>query len=353
MTTPSKDRRTAPALALLVSTSLLFTAAASQEPTLRPESEEAWALELAVPAPVDGGQLEGWDELSCAGCHETIAEEWSRTMHAMAWTDEIYHAALKDKRRPESCHGCHIPVPLHSMPAARFGRKPPARGADGERRELGITCRTCHEGPEREILGPFGAETDAHRSVQSEHFTTAIGTNALCIACHGTTIGPVIGLGRDFRQARLEERGMSCVGCHMQPVERPIATDDDDRPTATRKGRSHLLQTPRDPAFLAQAFAFGFRTDGDATLVTIANRAGHRVPGLIDRKLVFRFQVVDDAGNVLAQAEHRIDSTAYLPIEGSVDVRIDAKGDAVRVVGNHHMPGRDEPIVFLDRTIEP
>ena len=337
------------AASISIAAGLLATAAAA---TVQDDSPgEAWELELFPPRPVNPVEpIEALFSLSCWGCHETIADEWALTQHAHAWVDEVYREALKDKRRPESCHGCHIPKPLHEMPAERFGRKPPPRTEEEGKLVHGVTCRTCHGGPDGTILGPWGAPTDAHASAQSEHFV-GTGSNAVCIACHRTTIGPVIGIGKDFDLGRLEERGMSCVGCHMHAVERPAATDDDDNPTAVRPGRSHLLQTPRDPAFLAQAFALSARNVAGKTTLTVANRAGHRVPGFVDRRIVLTARALDGGGAVLSEVEHTIDDTAYLPLEQSIDLRFDAEGTRVRVTGLHHMPGLDEPVPFLDVTL--
>src|SRR5262245_14606896 len=76
---------------------------------------EPWSLALAAPAPHPSLALDphpALERVDCARCHAAIAKEWSVTQHAHAWIDPVYQTALKDKRRPESCHGCHIPTPL-------------------------------------------------------------------------------------------------------------------------------------------------------------------------------------------------------------------------------------------------
>ena len=335
MTRPQAPRPLAPFLgagALLLLGALILPGRATSQGAPE-DAPEGWEIELSTPVPADDGRapLEDVMSVSCWGCHQTIAEEWATTLHAQAWDDPFYQEALQGKRRPQSCYGCHVPQPLHLMPPERFGRKPRPRLEEDERFHLGISCRSCHEGPEGTILGPWGAETDSHASVQSESFSTATGSNKLCIACHQTTVGPVIGIAKDFVLADLEARGMSCVGCHMAPVERPMATDDDDNPTQVRTGRSHLLQTPRDPGFLAKSFGLTARDDGGETVLTIANRAGHRVPGLVERTITFEVVGIDGSGNEVARTTQTVDSTAYLPLEGSVEVRLGAAAAAVRV----------------------
>ncbi len=310
---------------------------------------------LRTPAPVDDGnpaRLEELGGLDCARCHVAIAQEWAETRHATAWVDERYQKELKKKRRPESCHGCHIPELMH---AGDLGRKPAPRDEAVEAHRLGISCRSCHEAPDGAMLGPWGAPTDAHASRQGASFVEGDQRNQLCIACHRTTIGPVIGIAKDFEVSGQAGKGRSCVGCHMAPVERPAATVDGE-PTQARPGRSHLLQTPRDPYFLALAFDVAARREGDDVVVAITNDAGHRIPGLTERSMTFRAQVLDAAGETQGEAQGEatleITSQAYLPVDDTNEIRIRAPGTRVRVLGDHVTPGVEQPIRFLDRTFE-
>jgi hypothetical protein len=251
-------------------------------------------------------------------------------------------------------------MPLLAGDPAGFGQKPLPRADAVEARAHGITCRSCHEGADGAMHGPFATvgedavHTSAHASVRDERFVAG-GSDALCAACHRTTVGPVIGIAKDYELARLGERGASCVGCHMRPVERPIASEPDAPDSyPIRPGRSHRLQTPRDPGFLAAAFELSVHADGGAVALRVKNRAGHRVPGLIDRRIVFRVTALDAAGAPLepeAAAEHTLDATAYLPLEGSFDLRLAAPAAALRVTGVHRAPGDVEPVTFLERTL--
>jgi hypothetical protein len=307
---------------------------------------------LAAPAPHPELALAPHPELAtlaCARCHEEIAAEWATTQHAHAWIDPTYQEALKDKRRPESCHGCHIPAPLLLEPAD-FGKKPLPRAPEEEALDLGVSCQTCHAGPGGAVHGPFGAPTEAHASVQDERFSTA-GSNALCAACHRTTVGPVIGVAKDFELANLAERGQSCVGCHMAPLVRPIAAEQGAPAYPARAGRSHALQTPRDPAFLAQAFGLGVARVGGEVVLTVRNRAGHRVPGLVGRRLVFTAEALDASGAVLATLERTVDDVAFLPVDGTLELSLAAPATALRVRGTHRPPESDAGIPFLAETL--
>lgn len=309
-------------------------------------------IELAPPAPIADGRIAKSphvDGISCTRCHQEIAQEWSQTLHALAWLSEPYQEEIADKQRPQGCWGCHIPEALHRE-GGEIGQKPPARA---DQRELGIWCETCHLGPDGSILGPYGAPTDAHRSVKHENFVDG-GSVALCSSCHSTNIGPVIGIAKDFASSNKAAKELSCVGCHMQPVERPIANPTEAGQPAypPRKGRSHALQTPRDPRFLAQAFALDARVEGGKTIVRVANRAGHRVPGLLGREM--HFAIEGRAGSAaLAPARIDIDHRAFLPVDGVKEVALDGAADSVRVVATHEDPRLDEPVQFLEVELKP
>jgi hypothetical protein len=296
---------------------------------------------LAPPAPAIAMRPEQVDLAghACAECHAEVAEEWSRSAHALAWVDEVYQADIATKRRPDLCHGCHVPEPLLAGPLAR----PDARA---DVREHGVACESCHAGANGTVLGLRGEPVVAHPTRASEHLAVP-GSNALCSACHATTIGPVIGIAKDFAAADLEARGLSCVGCHMAPVERAFAEG-----APVRAGRSHALQTPRDPAILRLAFGLEARTtDAGRSALVVRNQAGHRVPGLIGRELTFRAELRDAAGATLERAELVIDARAWLPLDGVRELRFTRAGASIRVVGLHRDPRAPEPVTFADETL--
>ena len=303
--------------------------------------------------------LPGADQIDCARCHAEIVAEWATTQHAHAWIAPWFQDEIAKKRRPESCTGCHAPVGLLTVDPARFGRKPATRDDADEPLVHGITCRSCHEDADGAMHGPFGGDGDGgdaatssvHASVRDERFIGA-GSDALCVTCHATTVGPVIGIAKDHQLARLSERGLTCVGCHMRPVERRIASDPD-APDAypVRKGRSHRLQTPRDPGFLAASFELTAHGDEAGSALRIKNLAGHRVPGLEGRRIEFFVEALDASGEVVAEAAHALETTTYLPLEGAVDVRLASPAASLRVRGEHRAMGTDGGLVFLERTI--
>jgi hypothetical protein len=229
---------------------------------------------------------------TCGKCHTEIHAEWQDRAHAKAWTDPIYQAALKDKKRPELCYPCHIPT----LVLDKLGSRP---GTRDDLREEGVTCVSCHK-RDGAMHGPFGAKTDAHPSEKNPAFTDA-GSTMLCASCHRTKIGPVLPVAKDFEEAKMAEQGKSCVGCHMVEVERHLAVSMvTGQPVGEkRKGRKHDVLGPNDPEFCGKAFRITARTDGKDAVLMVENEAGHRVPGLTLRKFVFAVRCLDGSNKAL------------------------------------------------------
>lgn len=310
------------------------------------EKPPVWELKPPAPAvALRPPRLERLEGETCGECHADIVEEWAPTAHAVAWLDEVFQGEVKEKTRPQSCYGCHIPKPLL---AAGLASRAEARV---ERRHLGISCESCHLGESGTMLGPWGARTDAHKTQASDYMTEKAGSS-MCMVCHSTNIGPVVGIAKDFVVTRQAERGRSCLGCHMAPVERKPSKGALEG-AAARAGRSHAFQTPRDPAFLRLAFEPTVRVEGGKSIVTIKNRAGHRVPGLIGREIELRAEALDGQGKVLGRGSLSIDAHAYLPVDWSVELAVEAAGDEVHLVGLHHDPRAEKPIPFLDLRLKP
>lgn len=324
------------------------------------------------PAPAADGRpikLDQLESLACAECHTDIAGEWSRSLHALAWEDQRFQDAIAKKRKPQSCQGCHIPNPiLHGA----IGRKPSPRADTplGEvsedklthnPRHFGVSCISCHGASDGAMLGPIESSPDneisgAHASRKHDAFGGKLG-DALCIACHRTNVGPVIGIAKDFESTRQADKGLSCVGCHMAPVERSNASglneDGTKWSSPVRKGRSHELQTPRDPRYLALAFGLEAERTSEGAKLIITNQAGHRVPGLRDRFMTFTVSTLDRQGVILGQTEHVIETDNYLAVDARLEITVVGK-DATRIAvhATHTWDGVPKPVTFIERQFE-
>jgi hypothetical protein len=367
MTQPALKGALIGVLGLVVATLLVLVSGAQETEPLPP---------VHVPAPADDGRpaaLENASDLACAGCHAEITREWASTLHAMAWVDARYQKAMSKKRKPSSCQGCHIPEPIFN---GAIGRKlRPRAETEGPRpdtdaealawnpRHFGISCVSCHQAPDGAMLGPLESSPEdeisgAHASRKGEAFGDGPLVNALCINCHRTNVGPVIGVAKDFEVTRQADKGLSCVGCHMAPVERSAAEglDEDGQPWASpvRESRSHALQTPRDPVFLAEAFGLEGRRSKSGVELVVTNQAAHRIPGLRTRSMTFTVTAYDAAGKAVAQAEREYASDAYLPADGIslIPVRTTAAVASIGVRAVHDWTDVPEPVLFIDKRLE-
>ena len=93
--------------------------------------------------------------------------------------------------------------------------------------------------------------------------------------------------------------------------------------------------------------------EGGTFVVTIKNRAGHRVPGLIGRTLEFQAELQDAEGKRVAGKDLKLDARAYLAVDGESRIEIAGQGTSVRLRGLHRDPRGKEPVEFLDVKLEP
>lgn len=246
------------------------------------------ASDASQRAQLDASQRAQLDAASCADCHAEIQSEWSASLHASAWTNESYQRALKRRKgtQRDACLPCHIPEPLgRAQLEPAEGELPLGPTTRTEDLHAGVSCATCHLGEDGAMLGPFGGATDAHASRRDARFDPER-VDRLCLACHATEIGPVLPLGKDFLAAPPREPAASCVGCHMESVERPMATTSPGGPSApVRAGRRHALRGARDASLLAETLRFtAARSASGALELVVANTgAAHRTPGLVGR----------------------------------------------------------------------
>ena len=221
---------------------------------------------------------------ACGTCHVDQHSEWKGAAHAKAWIDPIYQKWI-DGRTPKSrdnCSRCHVPESV----LGAIGKKPKLRSAHADD---GVTCIVCHK-HEGKIHGPFGAKTDAHVSVQSK-FLTAESSSELCNSCHKAPPSPVLPIGKDYDKSYADPQRKTCIECHMPEVERAMAYDPKTKEATgpVRKGRRHSMLGPSDAEFCATAFELSAAVKDGKVVLSVENKAGHRVPGLLIR--IFDFEV--------------------------------------------------------------
>jgi len=265
----------APRLLLLAS---LATAAVARGASAPPPPPLPGPAPQLRPDPFDAAAA----NLTCEGCHQTIAAEWRGSLHRRAWDDPVFLTAYAIE--PIGfCRGCHAPEadPAHLPP-------------EGARR-LGVGCVTCHmQGAD--VLGSHAlpARAGAHAVVADAR----LATSAACERCHQFEFpqpqrAPMQGTADEHRAS--PHAAEACQSCHM-----PSARLEGERPH-----RSHDFRVLGDAARLRSAVtARAARAEDRAVTVSLsAARVGHAFPtGDMFRRLEVRARVVEASGEIIATA---------------------------------------------------
>lgn len=210
----------------------------------------------------------------CASCHPDIYAEHEQNTHGRAFTDEEVRLAT-GRFSQADCIICHTPRPIFET---GIGMNPIRRHHDLEE---GNTCMTCHwkEGVD---YGGFHGGADCKSA-----FDPRVGTVDACASCHRNH-------GTPFQWATAvngKESGRTCVDCHMEKIERPVAVGE-----APRLVRSHVFPGARSTTQIARAYAYEAHIDGNEVVVAITNKgAGHNFPTELKQRSLESLVVVHDA----------------------------------------------------------
>ena len=219
-------------------------------PTSTEQVAAAEAPAESKPTTFEPGSFE--DPEVCVHCHREIYDEWSKSMHANAWTDKWYQPDFllahqeTDGATDLLCGACHAPV------AARTGQLPPADGSmfDATSKK-GISCDFCHtvtgidqmfnmghvSSPGNEKSGPRGDGRSLHHEVKYSELHTK---SDFCGSCH-MVIHPATGVHiidtwEDWKNNDYGKQNITCQNCHMTPTPG----------IAKNPGRSSLMGKKRD-----------------------------------------------------------------------------------------------------------
>ena len=169
-------------------------------------------------------------------------------------------------------------------------------------REEGVTCATCHL-KDGKIVGPFESVAAPHPVTVSLDMGSGLG---LCARCHVVTNSrwdvfyrvPPCGTVAEISEAGQRP---DCIGCHMPPVRRPIASGG-----GARSGRRHLFHGGHVPEMVKSALAVGHKSEelgaGRTRFVFTLTNAGaaHYLPtGTPDRHLTLDLRLLDREGTTV------------------------------------------------------
>lgn len=193
----------------------------------------------------------------CRECHQDVYDEWHGSHHQIAFTNPEVRD-LSDDFRKEECMDCHLPRPLA---VTGFGKRTLPRRTHFDE---GVSCITCHLGPDGGILGRHDRPEVPCKPQHSADFL-AVDACASCHNQHWTT--------DQWRASHYPAQGIDCSSCHMPVVDR-VRQDGSKRP-----GRRHVYEGAHDPATLKKAGEFTVARAGDEVVLTLKNvGAGHNFP---------------------------------------------------------------------------
>jgi len=206
---------------------------------------------------------------SCQPCHADVWSEWESSIHAQAFTDPLVLAEKQSNNfRKQECIPCHAPAPVLEHGIGKLERVVERVTA----RELGVDCLSCHR-DEGRVAGPAARSAASARAPCQPHARAELASPALCAPCHNqhNTVD-------EWEASSYPNAGVTCLDCHMQPVQRTSADG------TTRTGRSHKFPGGHDPEMLGKAFTL--RTEmrdaaasGKLLVVFVTNSgAGHNFP---------------------------------------------------------------------------
>ncbi|MBA3395166.1 MAG: hypothetical protein H0T89_21135 [Deltaproteobacteria bacterium] len=214
------------------------------------------------------------DARGCASCHAAIVDEWSRSRHALAWTNGIFQREYAARPQPW-CVNCH--APLTTQQAA----------IEGAHAAQGVDCATCHL--------RAGKLVSKHRRPGSPHDSVgdaSFGSPAYCADCHQFTFpvlspeGVALAMTRHPMQTTVASFAAGpyagerdgCLSCHGSKHGHAF-------PGAHDRG---MREAALEITWCRKPDALG---TGDATLaIAVRNvAAGHTVPsGDIHRHMYLR-----------------------------------------------------------------
>jgi hypothetical protein len=250
-------------------------AACGASPQANPVPREAPPAWQARPSggtrAIDPGVAAGdplLDAKGCAECHAAIVDEWSKSRHALAWTNGIFQREYS--ARPQAwCVNCHAPLTTQQRDLA------------GAQAAQGIDCATCH------VRG--GKLVSAKRGAKSPHATIAdasFGTPAFCADCHQFTF-PVLDEGSGAALSMTPHPMQTTVSSFAAG---PYAKERDGCMTCHGSRTNHAFAGAHDRGMREAAVEVTWCVRGTTIDVGVTNaNAGHSIPtGDIHRHMYLR-----------------------------------------------------------------
>ena len=201
--------------------------------------------------------------IACGDCHRATWREWSRSLHARAWTNENVRTATRGFEI-ESCRPCHSP---RSVFETGLDRPPRLREV---LHEDGVHCLSCHG-----LSGGVAAARTIPDAPCRPREEPGLLSADHCYPCHEPTHSAF----EEYWQSRAFAEGKRCADCHM-----PARADGS--------GHDHGPNGGLSPTFVARGIAIASAREGAELRLVLKNLTGHKFPGEIpSRSLWIRVRV--------------------------------------------------------------
>lgn len=238
---------------------------------------------------------DGWTSSEvCGECHQAIHAVWRESLHASAWSNNVFQAGYKRSKQlygeeeARACLSCHAPTVRHTKD---FAVKDPITAE-------GVTCDFCHSVREVDLedkkdpfrltigkakYGPLRhAQSPAHEIVNSDLHKRS----EFCAGCHEYTNRhgvKVLSTYSEWKSSSFARKGQQCQDCHMPLVPgRVVALNV--KPDTPNSVNLHNVSGSHDIERVREAISLdlvGYEWLGDRVWVYIkvANKgSGHCFP---------------------------------------------------------------------------
>lgn len=224
--------------------------------------------------------------IKCKECHETIYEEYRRSMHAKSYFSDELHRKVADSvdTKRYACATCHMPS-ANNIEALITGKERPDKR--NTTHTDGVSCYFCHtiayvkkshrfnlnvKAKQAENYKPtfFGRlerpdESDKHSSLSNPIYAKQV-----CTGCHShkrnehnITV---------FHAMKEGQESLSCIECHMPKV--PGGVEKMDK-RVRGEHASHEFPGIHDKAFRMKGVDIDLAVEKNRLKVTLTNKMPH------------------------------------------------------------------------------
>ena len=317
----------------------------------------------AAGKPVEPGNAKSsqFNSVSECGCHSSLVDEWTASMHAQALTDPLYLTKLEEGNKATDgalgafCNKCHGPV---ATMTGEIGGEMSTVSAES------ITCTFCHyavgnqgePGNTSQLVEPDGVRRAQLKDPQAPHpaaFNEFQTKAEICGGCHNV-LHPVNNMHlestySEWQKSPYAKQGIVCQDCHMSaqpgtigPSKGTAAAGAPERDNIYRMtfvgGQVALGPSELAVARLKSAATLGLEVaeivgpgqEASVTVTTTNSGAGHYLPtGLTEvRQMWLEVSATDADGKKTVIGEHRF-GTELKDAEGNFPVELwEAEGIA-------------------------